>query len=121
MPAAARVSDANSRSSTGSGEISGGDSSVLIGNMPAARVGDLIDCGGTKDAIAQGEPSVMIGGKAAARLGDTTQGGGELSTGCPTVNIGSSPKMDRLKTDKPFCEDCEEKAQQRIQRQRRRR
>jgi uncharacterized Zn-binding protein involved in type VI secretion len=115
------VSDANSRGTSGTGEVSGGEPTVIIGNMPAARVGDLIDCGGTKDAIAEGETSVIIGDKPAARLGDTTQAGGALSTGCPTVNIGSSPKVDRLKTDKPFCEECEEKAQRRAQRQRRRR
>ncbi|MBF0528687.1 MAG: PAAR domain-containing protein [Deltaproteobacteria bacterium] len=38
-----------------------GSPSVLIGFLPAARVGDPAVCIGPPDAIAQGEPTVLIG------------------------------------------------------------
>ena len=34
-------------------------------------------------------------------------GGPILPPGCPTVLIGSSGQGETLKTDKPFCEECE--------------
>ena len=64
---------------------------VLIGGMPAARVGDQAACIGPPDAIATGEPTVLIGGKPAARLDDTTVHGGIIVTGCATVLIGTEP------------------------------
>jgi hypothetical protein len=45
---------------------------------------------GPPDTISQGESSVLIGNKAAARLGDSTQHGGKIILGCMTVFIGSS-------------------------------
>ena len=44
---------------------------VLIGGMPAARVGDMCTCVGPPDVIAMGSTKVMIGGQPAARMGDT--------------------------------------------------
>jgi uncharacterized Zn-binding protein involved in type VI secretion len=35
-----------------------------------------------------GSTTVMIGGMPAARLGDTTAHGGSIVVGCPTVMIG---------------------------------
>ena len=61
---------------------------VLIGGMPAARVGDMLVCTGPPDTIIKGSSTVMIGGKPAARLGDTTAHGGTIIAGCPTVIIG---------------------------------
>jgi uncharacterized Zn-binding protein involved in type VI secretion len=61
---------------------------VLIGGIPAARVGDMATCVGPPDSIAMGSSTVMIGGMPAARQGDVTAHGGTISIGCPTVMIG---------------------------------
>ncbi|MEN8115388.1 MAG: PAAR domain-containing protein [Bacteroidota bacterium] len=61
---------------------------VMIGGMPAARVGDMAICTGPPDTIVMGSGTVMIGGMPAARLGDMTAHGGTIVIGCPTVNIG---------------------------------
>jgi uncharacterized Zn-binding protein involved in type VI secretion len=61
---------------------------VLIGSMPAARVGDMLTCAGPPDTIALGSSTVMIGGMAAARMGDMTAHGGSIILGAPTVMIG---------------------------------
>jgi uncharacterized Zn-binding protein involved in type VI secretion len=89
-----------------------GDPTVLIGYMPAARVGDALICATGPDTIARGESTVKIGHKQAARLGDSTTHGGVLVAGCPTVLIGSTAQIEALKTDKPICEECEKAAKQ---------
>ncbi len=61
---------------------------VMIGFLPAARVGDMLTCVGPPDVIAMGSMTVMIGGMPAARLGDMTVHGGVIVVGCPTVIIG---------------------------------
>ena len=61
---------------------------VLIGGMPAARVGDMLVCTGPPDSIVAGSATVMIGGTPAARQGDSTAHGGSITLGCPTVMIG---------------------------------
>lgn len=62
---------------------------VLIGGLPAARVGDMATCVGPPDAIIPpGSPTVLIGGMPAARMGDMTAHGGVIVVGCPTVLIG---------------------------------
>lgn len=61
---------------------------VMIGGMPAARVGDMLVCTGPPDTIAAGSATVMIGGMPAARMGDSTAHGGVIIIGCPTVLIG---------------------------------
>jgi uncharacterized Zn-binding protein involved in type VI secretion len=66
-----------------------GAPTVLIGGMPAARVGDMATCTGPPDSIIMGSATVMIGGMPAARMGDTTAHGGTIVAGCPTVLIGS--------------------------------
>jgi uncharacterized Zn-binding protein involved in type VI secretion len=95
MPMAARLTDMHvCPMVTGvvphvGGPITGpGAPTVLIGNMPAAVVGDLCVCVGPPDTIAMGSGTVMIGGKPAARMGDTTAHGGNIVLGCPTVMIG---------------------------------
>lgn len=58
---------------------------VLIGGLPAARVGD--SCG--VDAIVKGSATVFVGGMPAARIADLTAAGGAvMPPGCPTVLIG---------------------------------
>jgi uncharacterized Zn-binding protein involved in type VI secretion len=61
---------------------------VLIGNMPAAVVGDMATCVGPPDSIVKGSATVLIGGRPAARMGDTTAHGGAIAIGFPTVMIG---------------------------------
>jgi uncharacterized Zn-binding protein involved in type VI secretion len=61
---------------------------VLIGGMPAARVGDMLTCTGPPDTIVKGSGTVMIGGVPAARMGDSTAHGGTIILGCFTVLIG---------------------------------
>ena len=54
----------------------------------AARVSDLATCVGPPDMIEMGSTTVFIGGLMAARLGDPTVHGGIIVMGCPTVLIG---------------------------------
>ncbi len=65
-----------------------GTPTVLIGGLPAAKVGDMITCVGPPDSITMGSGSVLIGGTPAARMGDSTAHGGVIVAGCPTVLIG---------------------------------
>jgi uncharacterized Zn-binding protein involved in type VI secretion len=66
-----------------------GEPTVLIGMLPAARVGDMLTCVGPPDTIAKGSMTVMIGNKPAARLLDLTAHGGTIvGPGEPTVMIG---------------------------------
>lgn len=61
---------------------------VLIGSLPAARVGDMLVCVGPPDSIVKGSATVMIGGMPAARMGDTTAHGGQIMLGALNVMIG---------------------------------
>ncbi|CAH6782982.1 MULTISPECIES: PAAR domain-containing protein [Vibrio] len=71
------------------GPISGpGVPTVLIGNMPAATLGDMCVCVGPPDSIIKGSATVLIMSKPAARMGDTTSHGGTIVLGMPTVMIG---------------------------------
>lgn len=94
MPPAARISDMHTCPMvTGTvphvgGPITMGCPTVMIGFMPAARVGDMCTCVGPPDNIAMGSMTVMIGNMPAARLGDPTAHGGVIVMGCPTVMIG---------------------------------
>lgn len=65
-----------------------GAPTVLIGGMPALRVGDMLVCTGPPDSVVKGSGTVLIGGMPAARLGDSTAHGGSLVMGCFTVTIG---------------------------------
>ena len=85
---------------------------VLIGGMPAARMGDMAICVGPPDVIVLGSPTVMIGGMMAARMTDMTAHGGMIALGLPTVLIGevASPQESALKnaaaTGAPFAQTC---------------
>jgi uncharacterized Zn-binding protein involved in type VI secretion len=92
MPAAARISDLHACPVHGGGPVATGEVSVLIGFMPAARVGDTAVCPPGVDSVA---------------------------VGCPTVIIGESPQALTLKTDKPFCEECERLRKEQEARQKR--
>ncbi len=83
------------------GVITAGCPTVLIGGMPAARVGDMHTCPmvtpGTPPIphvggpITMGSATVMIGGMPAARQGDMATCTGppdSIAMGCPTVLIG---------------------------------
>jgi uncharacterized Zn-binding protein involved in type VI secretion len=71
------------------GPIAGpGAPTVLIGGLPAAKVGDLAVCIGPPDAIVKGSMTVKIMGMPAARMGDKTAHGGTIVLGFPTVMIG---------------------------------
>jgi uncharacterized Zn-binding protein involved in type VI secretion len=65
--------------------VAAGAPTVLIGGLPAARMGDT--CGA--DVILMGSMTVLIGGAPAARLADPSVGGGAvIGPGAPTVMIG---------------------------------
>lgn len=65
-----------------------GEPTVLIGGMPALRVGDMLTCTGPPDTVAAGSGTVTIGSMPAARLGDQAAHGGSIVLGCFTVLIG---------------------------------
>jgi len=95
MPPAARITDMHVCPMVTAlvphvgGPISGPSvPTVLIGNMPAAVVGDMLICVGPPDSIVKGSSTVIIGGKPAARMGDQTAHGGVIVAGFPTVMIG---------------------------------
>jgi len=94
MPPAARIGDMHvCPMVTGvvphvGGPIAMGLPTVMIGFMPAARVGDMVTCVGPPDVIAMGSFTVFIGGMPAARMGDMTAHGGTIAMGFPTVQIG---------------------------------
>lgn len=98
MPPAARLTDFHSCPMVtpglppiphvGGPIIGPGMPTVLIGGLPAARVGDMLTCVGPPDSIVKGSSSVMIGGVPAARVGDTTAHGGSIAVGMFTVLIG---------------------------------
>jgi len=64
-----------------------GGMTVLIGGMPAARVGDMAVCVGPPDVIVLGSFATLIGGMPAARIGDMTAHGGTIVQGSFTVLI----------------------------------
>jgi len=95
MPPAARITDMHTCPLVNpgpvphvGGPIAMGCPTVLIGGLPAARVGDMAICVGPPDTIAMGSFTVMIGGMPAARIGDATAHGGVVVMGFPQVMIG---------------------------------
>jgi len=61
---------------------------VLIGGLPAARVGDMATCVGPPDVIVLGSFTVLTMGQPQARIGDMTAHGGTIVLGLPTVLVG---------------------------------
>jgi uncharacterized Zn-binding protein involved in type VI secretion len=95
MPPAARVTDMHvcpmfdgPKPHVGGPILPPGCVTVLIGGLPAARMGDMATCVGPPDSIVLGSSTVLIGGMPAARMGDLTAHGGSIVLGCMTVLIG---------------------------------
>ena len=95
MPPSARVGDLHTCpmvtglvAHVGGPILPPGDMTVLVGGLPAARIGDMCTCLGPPDTIALGSPTVMIGNRMAARQTDPTVHGGIIAVGYPTVLIG---------------------------------
>jgi uncharacterized Zn-binding protein involved in type VI secretion len=65
-----------------------GAPTVLIGGLPAAKVGDIAVCVGPPDSIVAGSSTVTVAGAPAARIGDACAHGGKVAAGFPTVIIG---------------------------------
>lgn len=72
------------------GPIIKGQPNVLTGSLPQSRVSDMATCVGPPDVIAQGAFTVLVGGMPAARMGDTTVHGGKIVMGLFTVLIGDA-------------------------------
>jgi uncharacterized Zn-binding protein involved in type VI secretion len=95
MPPAARITDMHVCPAVtgvvphvGGPILPPGGITVLVGGLPAARMGDMATCVGPPDSIIKGSATVMIGGKPAARMGDNCAHGGTIVLGLPTVMIG---------------------------------
>lgn len=98
MPAAARLTDFHEcpmvtpglppTPHVGGPIIGPGEPTVLIGGLPAARVGDMLVCVGSPDTIIKGSSTVLINGMPAARMGDETAHGGLIVLGALNVMIG---------------------------------
>ena len=94
MPPAARVTDMHTCPMVtgvvphvGGPILPPGAPTVLIGGLPAARMGDMCTCVGPPDTIVLGSTKVLIKGQPAARMGDMTAHGGVIVLGYPMVNI----------------------------------
>lgn len=121
MPAAARVGDHHTCPKSEPGPVPhvggailpSGCPTVLIHEMPAARVGDRSKCNGPPDTIVMGEPSVLIANMPAARVGDPTSHGGVIVAGCGCVQIGQVAQAivmrEAAKSGAGFCEECARK------------
>ncbi len=95
MPPAARITDMHVCPMTtgpvphvGGPILPPGAPTVLIGGLPAAKLGDMCVCTGPPDSIIAGSGTVLIEGMPAARMGDSTAHGGSIVLGEPTVIIG---------------------------------
>lgn len=65
-----------------------GGVTCLIACVPAARMGDMCTCVGPPDSIVKGSATVMVSNMPLARLGDSTAHGGSIVVGAPTVMVG---------------------------------
>ncbi|WP_330925361.1 PAAR domain-containing protein [Candidatus Sororendozoicomonas aggregata] len=61
---------------------------VLIGWLPAATVGTTAVCVGPPDVIVKGSTTVLVCNMPLARMGDLTAHGGSIASGFPTVLVG---------------------------------
>lgn len=61
---------------------------VITGGLPQARVTDQAVCVGPTDVIVKGSATVLVNDLPAARIGDTFAHGGAVVSGYPTVLIG---------------------------------
>lgn len=70
------------------GPIALGCFTVLTGKQPQAQATNVCVCVGPPDSIAMGSTTVLVGNLPAARMLDPTVHGGSVMGGCPTVLIG---------------------------------
>ena len=61
---------------------------VLVGGLPAARIGDLHPSGLGPHPNVKGSATVIIMNMPASRIGDNTGCGGAILKGLPTVLVG---------------------------------
>lgn len=61
---------------------------TITGGLPQARVSDMLICVGPPDVIVKGSMTVLVNNLPAARIGDLTAHGGNIVLGFPTVMIG---------------------------------
>jgi uncharacterized Zn-binding protein involved in type VI secretion len=91
MPLAARLFEVTSHP----GMVLQGSPDVLVGGLPAARLGDLHVCllpplagPHPPNTVVSGSGTVLINGQPAARQFDATGCGAQILAGAPTVLIG---------------------------------
>ncbi len=101
MPAATRLSDANSgHDACPPATLASGSSNVYINGKPAGRVGDAYAPHGCKDHpshvgnISSGAPHVFINDKPAARVGDSVSCGSTVAEGSDNVIVGDGGGME---------------------------
>ena len=70
------------------GRIVEGASSVAVGGIPVARVGDKVACRHCMDCLLEGVPSIRIEGQPVTRVGSMTTHAGKIVEGNPTVIVG---------------------------------
>jgi uncharacterized Zn-binding protein involved in type VI secretion len=70
------------------GPIVNASPTVLITDLPAARMGDDAVCTPAPSVVVMGSATVLINSRGAARMGDSTAHGGVICVGAPTVLIG---------------------------------
>lgn len=80
-----------------------GAPTVLIGGLPAARMGDMAVCTGPPDSIVKGAFPVPICSNPAARMTDQTAHGGVVMGGLPTVLIGLSGTAGNVRVGTTMC------------------
>ncbi|MGB0894718.1 MAG: PAAR domain-containing protein [Parashewanella sp.] len=61
---------------------------VLIGNLPAATIGQMAVCVGPPDSVIKGSATVLMANMPAARMLDNMAHGGVIILGWPTVLVG---------------------------------
>ena len=61
---------------------------LLIAMMPSATLTSMCVCVGPPDIVIKGLATVLMGKLPAARLGDSTAHGGTIVLGAPTVLVG---------------------------------
>lgn len=70
------------------GPLTVGLPTVLTCCIPQATVSKMMTCVGPPDLVATGSMTVLVGNMPAARLGDLGGHGGAVVAGAPTVMIG---------------------------------
>lgn len=91
MPFAARVGDSTGHPGT---IVGPGESTVLIGGIPASVVGDMHSClcpsnpPHSPSPFSMGSTSVLIKGRQALRMGDVAGCGAPIILGATNVTIG---------------------------------